>query len=505
VRVTTRPILAAVLTVLTLLASATSADARRPTGLEWQPCPEDGTAPMSELQCASLSVPADWSQPYGPRIGVAVARRPATDPGARIGTLIVNPGGPGGSGVDFALGADAFFSKRLRSRFDIVGFDPRGVARSSPVLCSASLVAAQPYPLLNGQREYDAAVAYNRELAADCRARTGPVFGHVDSVSVARDMDLLRQALGENTISFYGASYGTLLGQEYADRYPKRVRALALDSVMDHTGGTGEFLTTETLAAQDAFAEFVAWCKRDRTCALRGRDVPALWSALLARAAAGTLRDPYDPSYRLTPFDLVGVAFSSFYDPQYYALAYYLKEAAAMPARSPGRAAKQVFVVENSFPAIFCEDWKLPVNGYPDYRRRIAALRAQAPQMIASPLALSATVGCLGWPSQPDAPQRETGPARGPVLLINARHDPATAYTWARNVAGRLGDQATLVTYEGWGHVVYGRTPCVTGLVDRYLIERVRPAAGTSCAGVVPDPFGVGRSTGPRGSRSLHW
>ncbi len=496
-RATLRPIVAAV-TVLCLLVSggppvsAAPAAAGRPgDALRWRPCPEDATA-----QCARLRVPVDHADPYAPAIEVAVARRPATDRARRIGVLVVNPGGPGGSGVDFALDAAAFFSPALRARFDIVGFDPRGVRRSAPVRCAARVLDAAPSPLVTGPAAYAAVVSYNRRLAADCRHRSGPVFGHVDTLSVVRDLEALRAAMGEPAISFYGASYGTLLGGQYAERYPGRVRAVVLDSVMDHSLGTAGFLGTATDAAQDAFDEFAAWCARDAGCVLRGRDIRALWASLTARAARGTLRDPYEPGRRMSVLDLVDVAFGSFYDPQWYSLAYFLKEA---DLGSPAVRGRNGIVVDNSFPAAFCGDWSLPVDGYADLAARLAALRRRAPQMLVSPLALSATVGCLGWPSPVRNPQRRLAATTVPTLLINARHDPATAYAWARSVAAQLGPRATLATYEGWGHVVYGRTPCVTGVVDRYLVDLRRPAAGTSCAGAVPDPFGVGRRAPLRG------
>ena len=479
----TRSIVAALI-LLCVLGMAGPAGARRPAGLSWVACADDETA-----QCATLRVPVDWEDPYGGRIGVAVARRAATDPAHRIGTLVVNPGGPGGSGVDFALGAAGFFSPALRARFDIVGFDPRGVARSSPVLCSESLVAAAPSPFLTDAAEYDAAVSYNRRLAEDCRKHTGRVFGHVDSISVSRDLDALRRALGEERISFYGASYGTLLGAQYAQRFPSRVRAIVLDSVMDHSVDTAGFLTQGAESAQDLFDEFALWCARDRTCVLRGRDIRGLWAALLARAARGNLRDPYDTAHRMAVFDLVGVAFSSFYRPEFSSLATFLKEA---EEASPAVGKRSTALVQNGFPAIFCEDWSLPVGGYADYAGRLTDLRARAPQMLVSPLTLSATVGCLGWPSPAHSRQRPLGPTTVPTLLINARHDPATAHAWARNVSAQLGPKASLVTYNGWGHVVYGRTACVNGVVDRYLIDVRTPAAGTACAGVIPDPFGVG-------------
>jgi pimeloyl-ACP methyl ester carboxylesterase len=508
----------------------------RPGGIAWAPCQDDRA-----VECGTLRVPVDWNSGYGASIDIALARRRATNPATRIGALVVNPGGPGGSGVDFAIGGDRFFSAGLRSRFDIVGFDPRGVARSHPVLCSAALSAAAPSPMLSGQAAFTAMVAYNRRLYADCRRNTGPLFDHVDTLSVVRDIDALRAALGETKLSFYGISYGTLMGQQYADRYPGRVRAIGLDSTMDHSVGTRDFLDIETDAVQDSFDEFVAWCARDRMCALRGRDVKALWATLLIRAGKGDLRDPVDPSYRLTVLDLLDVAFSSFYEPQWYSLAYYLDAAdggrlgrsatnrAAVaqvagnrrtrpawsgparsgPARSgtawPGPAwtgspavtreapvAGKAALVENGFQAIFCEDWTLPLRDYADFATQLARLARRAPQMLVSPLALSAVTGCAGWPSPADNPQRAIDPARsGPLLLINARHDPATAYRWAQGAASQLGGVASLVPYDGWGHTVYGRSACVTSVVDRYLVSLWTPPVGGTCPAVPPDPFGV--------------
>ncbi|MFI5491634.1 alpha/beta hydrolase [Actinoplanes sp. NPDC051859] len=487
-RATPRPILAAFLAVLTAaltVANPAHADARA-RALTWKPCIEDKTA-----QCTTLRVPADRADPYGPSLTVAVARRLATDPKRRIGTLMVNPGGPGGSGVDFALDSPWFFSDEVRERFDIVGFDPRGVARSSPVKCSTTLLAAGPPAMVDSAVRYNQTVAYNRKLAADCARRSGAVFGKADTLSVVGDMEALRIALGERTISFYGASYGTLLGAQYAERYPARVRALVLDSVMDHSNDLGGFLDSETRAAQDSFNEFVAWCGRSKACALHGSNVRTVWAKLMDRARKGTLHDPYDPSYRMSVYDLLGVAFGSFYDPQWHALAHYLKEASGPVGR---RAIEPVTEAEHSFPAVFCDDWSMRVRGWTDLRGRLATLARTNPQMPVSPLAMLSVGGCLGWQLSVDNAQRPLPPAQtGPVLLINARHDPATPYAWAQTVARQLGPKATLVTYEGWGHTVYGRTPCATNLVDRYLLTVKPPAANSSCPGVEPKPAGVGK------------
>jgi pimeloyl-ACP methyl ester carboxylesterase len=498
VRAMTRPILAAFLTVLAAVTSAGSpAEAARPGVLQWRPCVQDETA-----QCATLTVPIDWAQPYGPVVGVAVARRPATEPGKRIGTLVVNPGGPGGSGVDFALDSPSFFSPELRGRFDIVGFDPRGVSRSHPIVCATALVAKAPPSSIDSKRAYDTVVAYNRRLAADCARRTGPLYGHVDTLSVVRDVEALRAALGEEKISLYGASYGTLLGEQYAEEYPRRIRAMVLDSVMDHTVDLDGFLGGEAVSAQDSFDEFVAWCARSTECAVHGRDVRKLWAGLLASARRGTLRDPNDPTSPVNLSRLIAVAFGSMYDPQWQALGRYIKEAADGAGTKLARSAPGGDVSEHSFHAIFCDDWSMPVAGYADLRGRLDRVARTTPRIPFSPLALSSVYGCLGRPGAVSNPQRALSPDRAvPVLLVNARHDPATPHVWARNVAAQLGPPASLLTYEGWGHIVYGRSDCVGAAVDRYLVTVRPPAAGAGCPGTEPMAAGVGPIAPRRGYR----
>ncbi|MEV4352187.1 alpha/beta hydrolase [Actinoplanes sp. NPDC049596] len=491
VRATARPFRAAILTVITLLAyGVTPAPVSAATyPITWKACPED-----AQVQCGTMHVPADWKNPSGPAVMLTIARRKATDPARRLGALLVNPGGPGGSAVDFAFGATTFFGADVRARFDIIGVDPRGVGRSTPVLCSRDLVDAQPDPLITSQRAYDATIAHNRKLAADCAARTGPVFPHVDTASVARDMDAVRAALGEQKISFYGASYGTLIGQQYAQLYPARLRALALDGVMDHSVDLNAFLTEETDAAEDAFHQFIAWCGRDPQCILRGQDVTKVWATAVSRARAGTLQNPYDPPQPLTLSGLIGAAFAAFYEPQWYSFAYYLRDALAAKPTARSAPPPPVDLIDHSFPAVICEDWRLPITSFGDLNGRLQTLARRSPKMLVSPLALAAVAGCLGWPSPPDNPQRPAPPPRttAPILLVNSRHDPATAYPWAQRVTRQLGPRATLLTYDGWGHVIYSRSPCVATAIDKYLTTLAVPAARTTCPKVDPQPFGVG-------------
>jgi pimeloyl-ACP methyl ester carboxylesterase len=363
------------------------------------------------------------------------------------------------------------------------------------VLCSLDLLLQAPRPVLTSQADYDRLVAYNRRLWQDCRRHTGPLINHVDTLSVVRDIDAIRAAVGDRKLSFYGVSYGTLMGQQYAEQFPDRVRALALDSNMDHSLGTVGFLGTEAWAAQDSFNEFVKGCRSDPGCALHDRNIRAFWADLLRRAARGELHDPFDPTYVVTQFDLIGLAFGSFYVPDWRGLADFLVALdtgvppgdAAFRLRAGTATQQEQQLVENSFQAVFCADWHLPIRDYRQYATDLAVQRTIARDMRYSPLALSATEACLGWPGPVANPQHALR-VRGKhqLLLINARHDPATGYVWALNAARQLGKHAVLATYDGWGHGVYGRTECVTAVVDRYLMARVLPARGSHCAAAPP-------------------
>ncbi|MEV7005544.1 alpha/beta hydrolase [Streptosporangium sp. NPDC051022] len=473
--------------VLTPAASATAQAAGPRPAISWTPCPED---PATE--CGTLAVPIDWKRPAGGTFNVGVARHKATDPAARIGTLALGVGGPGGSGVELVLYSAQIFSPEILRRFDIVSLDPRGTNRSHPVVCSTDLMLQAPDLILKSQADFDRRLAYNERLRADCRARTGPLFDHVDSLSTAADLDAFRAALGEEKLSFWGGSYGTLLGQQYAERYPRRVRALALDSTMDHSLDTQSFMDTETWGAQDAFNEFVAWCDRDDRCLQHGQDVKALWKKLLARADRGELPDPEQPDIKMTAFTLIGTAVNHFYDPGAWPFFSQLladlnsgraPRQGALPLRADGAEE----VTPNPIP-ILCQDFRLPVRDYREYSAHLRRSEKIAPDMRYSTLSILTVVSCLGQPDPIPNPQHRLRVRTDtPVLVTNSLHDPATVYPWATSTARQLGRSGRLLTYEGWGHIVYGRhETCATEAVDSYLISQTLPARGASCPAVPP-------------------
>ncbi|MFD0684348.1 alpha/beta hydrolase [Actinomadura fibrosa] len=463
-----------------------SVGARGP--IAWTAC-----GPDRKAECATLRLPVDWAHPEGETFGLAIARRKALDRKARVGTLVFGPGGPGDSGVkrvtELKGGIDRF-SDRLRQRFDIVSFDPRGVGESNPVTCSAALLDARPSPVITSAAEFDATLAYNARLRDDCRARTGPVYDHADTLSTVRDVDAIRAALGEPKLTFHGSSYGTLLGQMYAETYPRRIRAMVLESVTDHSvRRTGRFLDTEIGAAQDSFEQFAAWCDRTASCALHGRDVHAVWSDLRARAARGELADPSAPGAAIPEFGLVLMAYKAFYDPDWAGLA---QKLAALAASKPlKRTSSRTAPVtptppaevtgKDNFTAQFCSDWSLPVRNYAEFAAHMRRLERIAPDMAHARPLMAVSV-CLGWPRPVRNPQHRLD-VRGsaPILLANSVHDPATPYVWARSVARQLGRTGTLLTYAGAGHGSYNSGSCMRDTIDAYLISLEVPARGTTC------------------------
>ncbi|WP_194201922.1 alpha/beta fold hydrolase [Glycomyces albidus] len=222
----TLAVLAATFAATAFTAPAAAAETGR--GIDWQPCPD-----RPDIDCATIEAPLDYDHPRRGTIEIGLARAEATGPGERIGSLLVDPGGPGGSGVDTVK--DGF----THPAFDVIGFDPRGVNTSTPVKCDPALVqAANAIAHPADQAEFETRLEANAALTDDCRTRTGPLFDHMDTRTTVEDMERIRRALGEGDLNYLGYSYGTLMGQQYAERYPHRIRAMVLDGNLDHAVDT---------------------------------------------------------------------------------------------------------------------------------------------------------------------------------------------------------------------------------------------------------------------------
>lgn len=459
-----------------VLAGCTS-ESMPNVSLSWRPCSEN-----AEFDCGTVTVPVDWGQPEGETIEVAVVRDRADDPAKKVGTLVSLPGGPGSSGVDEILKGGKF-SAELRGRFDIVSIDPRGVKRSHPVQCDAGLVRYRPelIPELGGR--IDEVHSYARDLAASCRQYTGALLDHLDAVSIARDVEAVRTALGVDQISTYSRSYGTMPAQAYAELFPKHLRAMLLDSVDDHSLDGRAFLASEARAGKDTFTEFAAWCARDTQCALHGMAVDQVFGDLYAKAARGELRDPADATKPLGAFDLNAQIIQRLYRPEWSRLATDLRTLTDQPAGSPlPPATAQPQGKPAPMPEItVCSDWNFDIANQDQWTRLWREQNDNSAPLRAH-FAWGAGSLCSGWPIPPANPAHRPQIVDGPpVLIINSLHDPATPHEWAEGVA-RNTPNATLLTYAGWGHGIYDRSPCTTRAADQYLIDLTIPQ--TRCPAV---------------------
>lgn len=458
--------------------------------IDWKPCAEVPT-----IDCGFLELPIDYAKPNGEKFQLAVSRRKANDQAGRIGAMVINPGGPGGSGVNFSFGADRYFSKEIVDKFDVIGFDPRGVARTQPIKCSADLLAKTPSDYPKTAAEFDKLVAFNKELRADCRQQTGAIFDHASTAEVAQDIDSIRRALGEKKINYYGVSYGTIMGQHYAERFGKNIRAMIIDSNMDHSVNTWKFVETEARGAEDVFNEWVKWSDRDATSPFHGKDLRKIWKDLLAKADRGELKTP--DGGVITAENLGGGIVSMGYGPAWKGFADYIAQIiAGNPAVSKFAVGE---TVQNPFPGIFCNDYNLRVSSWGEYQALNAMENRVAPNTRGSSLGHGATMGCVGFPKATN-PQRPLKIAKGSpkILMTNSKHDPATVYEWAVNAHRQSRDATVFVTYEGWGHGVYDRSECTLKINNEYLVGLKLPRNGTSCAAVEPAPETLVQSAKPQ-------
>ncbi|MGW5714735.1 alpha/beta hydrolase [Amycolatopsis sp. NPDC003865] len=460
----------AVLASAFLLTGATPALADAtwsPSPIAWTTCPDDPDIPdVPDGECGTLRVPLDWDHPRGPSIALAVARHRATDPARRLGVLLADAGGPGTSGAQIPLSA-GYFGPQLRARFDIVGFDLRGTGDSGYIRCAERGPAPGDEP--GDPAEFAALRAYHRQVVADCRARNLPVFDHADTATNARDLDAVRRALGEDRISFHGASYGTLLGQEYAERYGGHVRAMVLDGIIDHSVDLAHFVGDRAAAVDEVFEQFTAWCERTETCALHGRDVLATWRRAQVAADAlpfphNWLRDRVYEDMRVPDWDDVGRVIAETAD-------------GGAPVRArfePNYDSVRLAVV--------CQDFDLRMPSFARYSAMYAEELRRSPIMRGSTIGHDEAIACLGVPGPPANPPHRLNISKAPrILLLSSRYDPTTPYAWAVNAHRQAPANTTLLTYEGSGHGAYRRTGCTLAAVDQYLLTLKTPHHDFSC------------------------
>lgn len=468
--------------------ATSAAEHYQPGRITWQPCPENVT-----LECGTLTLPVDYRKPKGETFDMAVIRAAAIERGQHIGVLVTAPGGPGQSGVDTVLGAiqlQAPIIERLRERFDVVSFDPRGVARSHPVTCQLE-PAGQPTDL------DDAALAaffddFSRRVAAACLDQNGPFVLSMSTNNIARDVDMLRRALDEKQITIFGGSYGTVTGVVYASLFPKRVRALVLDG-----GVTPDFddYWLETILEQSASLEIALHhvdqlCQRDPACALRDVGVVAALDTVVARLQAEPVMSPEGGTF--TGSDAQSVIATLLYNEQRFPLIIdaltnalagdYTRFVQLLPTtRSLIRLALDTATFD-AYDIITCNDTS--THRFAAETLPVDAASTSLTQHFFGRFYLAGEVArCAAWPSA-DPPMIENvrRQVSTPILLIGNQFDPATPLNWTRRLAGALGMEHHLVRYQGGGHVAGTKNiACIDDIVLPYVFDLKLPTKGSTC------------------------
>ncbi|GAA0590608.1 alpha/beta fold hydrolase [Kribbella sandramycini] len=479
--------LTAVATALALVTPVTAA-AKAPYDvprINWGSC---GAAPeLAPFQCASVEVPTDYDRPNGPTTTIALTRLPAADPAQRVGSLFINPGGPGAPGVPFVQQIASSYSPQLRARFDIVGFDPRGVGLSDPATCYPT--AAEEAVVLAKLKDFPVTAAEERgyiadaaKLAASCRRTSPDRLRHMSTANVARDLDLLRRAVGDAKLSYLGYSYGTFLAATYAKLFPNNVRALVMDGTLvpeRYTGSNGERLPVgaryrQGEAASDSYQQFLLECKKAAAaCPLNALGDPrTVVENLLERLKTKPIGHFDYPT-------TVGYMFGSFYSSTTYpALAQQLAELATSATSAKAVRKEDYPSIGNALqPCIETRNTGRPLS-YPAYAD---AADGRAPHFGRFRAWIGIHCEFLGlkdqdayfapWPNQ----------VRRPVLIFGTRHDPGTPYEATRPFAN-LWPDARMVTIEGWGHATsLGASKCADRLLTTYLSTLQAPSDGSTC------------------------
>ena len=463
--------------------------------LTWRTCGVPG------FECATMKAPLDYAKPTSGDIRLAVSRKKATGPGKRLGSLLVNPGGPGASAIGYLQAyAGIGYPAEVRARYDMVAVDPRGVARSEPVECLTGRemdTYTQTDSTPDDQEETDQLVDAYKEFAEGCGQRSATLLRHVSTVESARDMDMLRAVLGDRKLTYVGASYGTFLGATYAGLFPDRVGRLVLDGAMDPALDARKLTEGQTAGFETAFQSFAKDCVRQSDCPLGdagtsadqvGKNLKGFFQQLDAAPIPAGDADGRELGEALATTGVIAAMYDEASWPQLReALTSAMKEkdGAGLLSLSDsyyerdadGQYANLMFA--NA--AVNCLDLPAAFSRPDQVDKALPSFEKSSP-VFGEGLAW-ASLNCAYWPVRPTGePHRIEAKGAAPILVVGTTRDPATPYTWAQGLASQL-SSATLLTYVGDGHTAYGRgSDCIDSTINRYLLKGTPPSKGKRCS-----------------------
>ncbi|WP_077801996.1 alpha/beta hydrolase [Streptomyces sp. JHA26] len=463
--------------------------------LSWRDCGVPG------FQCATMKAPLDYAKPAEGDVRLAVARKKATGPGKRIGSLLVNPGGPGGSAIGYLQQyAGIGYPAEVRARYDMVAVDPRGVARSEPVKCLDGRrmdTYTQTDVTPDDAGETDRLVGAYRTFAEGCGADAPKLLRHVSTVEAARDMDILRAVLGDKRLTYVGASYGTFLGATYAGLFPSRVGRLVLDGAMDPSLSARRLNREQTAGFETAFRSFAEDCVRQPDCPLGGKGTSPGQVGKNLKTFFGDLDAEPIPTgdadgRRLTESLATTGVIAAMYDESAWQQ---LRESLTSAMKNHDGAG--LLALSDSYyereagggysnlmsanAAVNCLDLPAAFSSPDEVRAALPEFEKASP-VFGESLAWS-SLNCAYWPVHPTGePHRIEAAGAAPIVVVGTTRDPATPYRWAQALAGQL-SSGRLLTYEGDGHTAYGRgSACIDSAINAYLLRGTPPANGKRCS-----------------------
>ncbi|UCR87845.1 alpha/beta hydrolase [Mycetocola spongiae] len=458
--------------------------------VEWKKC-------NSGMECATITSPMDWANPERDTLTLDLIRTHADSGSARLGSLLVNPGGPGASGYDFVADSVTFATDdRLRKSYDIVGFDPRGVGRSTPVKCLDD-AAMDNYLYGAGSTAERGSAEWIAEAAAEassfgaaCLKQTGPALEFINTVNSARDMDLIRSLVGDPKLNFLGYSYGTFLGATYAELYPQNVGRLVLDGAIDPSVSNAEVSKIQAVGFENALRAYLEDCLTGTRCPFTGSVDEAMTTvtSLLDSTAASPLRVS-DGRILDANTLMTAIIFPLYSAESWPALSQMF---ASVLGGDPGIAMQFADqyngrdssgrYTENSteaFTAYNCRDYTY--NADPESMAAEARAIEEAAPVLGKYMTYG-DIGCANWPFPDGAERTKIHAAGAPdILVLGTTNDPATPYEWAVSLADQL-ESGHLVTYQGEGHTAYNKgSACINNTVDDFLINGTVPERDPQC------------------------
>jgi pimeloyl-ACP methyl ester carboxylesterase len=459
--------------------------------ISWGPCPTEMTD-LANYTCGTLEVPLDWDHPDSSEtITLGMVRVAANDQDDKIGSLFINPGGPGAPASAMVYNYTLAVIPEVLDRFDTIALDPRGVGFSTPLQCDVDLWNERVTYSPQTEDEFDKLVEHNRAVSNSCREMSGRLIDFVDTVSAAKDFEAVRIALGGDKATFLGLSYGSMLFNQYAELFPDGIRAMVLDAITLHSQDEAQNLLTESTSYEATLTRFFDWCKSDTSCPLAGQDVDTIYLDILAQAKqtpipAASCDDGASGCRSTVTEEDIRFAVQDFLilEPSWPILGEALDVArngdASLISEQLTLAINNTYVDSIQFAgiAIACQDWTHKASTFTDVQQKQLLGATFSPFTRGAAQTYKIQTACIGWSAPLTNPEHRTEyKGNTTIMLVGSTRDPSDGYTWALGLHAEI-ENSVLFTRNGSGHTSYALGGETTAAENAYLLNLTLPEAG---------------------------